>query len=441
MWRFGLGTLVLGFLLVSQASGQSGTTTAQTALRDAIARQAKDVNESVVHWRRDIHEHPELGNREVRTAKLVADHLESLGLEVRRKVAYTGVVAVLRGGKPGPVVALRADMDALPVTEQVDLPFASKVRATYNGQEVGVMHACGHDNHTAILLGAATVLSRMKNDLPGTVVFLFQPAEEGPPEGEEGGAALMLREGAFADPRPEAVFGLHVFPGPAGTVTYRSGGALAAADELRITVRGKQTHAAWPWAGVDPIVTAAQIIVGLQTVVSRQLELTQAPAVVSIGMIHGGVRHNIIPDEVELRGTIRTLSPEMRTEAHERVRRIAEQIARSAGATAEVTIPLGLPVTMNDPDLTQRMVPTLRWAAGTENVSTAPPKLGAEDFSYFAEEVPGLYVSLGVTPPTQDPATAAPNHSPLFEADESALIVGVRTMAGLATDYMALARP
>lgn len=298
------------------------------------------------------------------------------------------------------------------------------------------MHACGHDNHTAILMGAATVLAGMRDDLPGTVVFVFQPAEEGAPEGEEGGAALMLREGAFADPEPEAAFALHVFPGRAGTLTYRTGGALAAADELRIKVKGRQTHAAWPWSGIDPIVAASQIVMGLQTVVSRQLELTKAPAVVSIGMIHGGVRHNIIPDEVELRGTIRTLSPDMREEAHERVRHTAEQIARSTGAEADVDIILGVPVTVNDPDLTLQMVPTLEWAAGAENVSMAPPKLGAEDFAFFAQECPSLYVSMGVTPPDQDPTTAAPNHSPLFEADESALIVGVRTMAALAVDYM-----
>ena len=401
-----------------------------------LAQKVAAVEPQVVEWRRDLHAHPELGNREFRTARLVAAHLRQLGLEVRSEVAHTGVIGVLRGGKPGPVVGLRADMDGLPVTEQVDLPFASKERSEYNGAEVGVMHACGHDNHVAILMGVASVLTGMRDDLPGTVMFLFQPAEEGAPEGEEGGAELMLREGAFADPKPQAVFGLHVFPGLVGEITYRPGGALAAADQLHIVVQGKQTHAAWPWRGVDPIVVASQIVLGLQTVVSRQLDLTEAPAVVSIGMIHGGVRGNIIPDQVELTGTIRTLSPTMRTEAHARVRHTAETIALASGATAAVRIDLGYPVTMNDAELTAAMLPTLQWAAGADRVVLAPPKLGAEDFSYFAEQCPGLYIGLGVTPAGDDPTAAAPNHSPLFFADEAALPVGVRALAGLAVDYM-----
>jgi amidohydrolase len=407
-------------------------------LRERIARQVSAMETQIIEWRRDLHAHPELGNREFRTAGVIADHLRGLGLEVRTEVAHTGVIGVLRGGKPGPVVGLRADMDGLPVTEQVDLPFASQQRTEYNGEQVGVMHACGHDNHMAILMAVAEVLASMQADLPGTVKFLFQPAEEGAPDGEEGGAELMLREGAFDDPTPVAVFGLHVFPGPVGTITYRPGGTLAAADELHIVVKGKQTHAAWPWRGVDPIVVASQSVLGLQTVVSRQLDLSEAAAVVSIGMIHGGVRSNIIPDEVKLTGTIRTLSPRMRLQAHALVRHTVENIAVAGGAEADVTIELGYPVTMNDPELTASMLPTLQWAAGAEQVSLAPAKLGAEDFSYFAEKCPGLYISLGVTPPALDLSAAAPNHSPLFVADEAALPVGVRALAGLAVDYMLL---
>jgi amidohydrolase len=407
-------------------------------LRERIARQVSAMETQIIEWRRDLHAHPELGNREFRTAGVIADHLRGLGLEVRTEVAHTGVIGVLRGGKPGPVVGLRADMDGLPVTEQVDLPFASQQRTEYNGEQVGVMHACGHDNHMAILMAVAEVLASMQADLPGTVKFLFQPAEEGAPDGEEGGAELMLREGAFDDPTPVAVFGLHVFPGPVGTITYRPGGTLAAADELHIVVKGKQTHAAWPWRGVDPIVVASQIVLGLQTVVSRQLDLSEAAAVVSIGMIHGGVRSNIIPDEVKLTGTIRTLSPRMRLQAHALVRHTVENIAVAGGAEADVTIELGYPVTMNDPELTASMLPTLQWAAGAEQVSLAPAKLGAEDFSYFAEKCPGLYISLGVTPPALDLSAAAPNHSPLFVADEAALPVGVRALAGLAGDYRLL---
>jgi amidohydrolase len=327
-------------------------------------------------------------------------------------------------------------MDALPVTEMVDLPFASIVRTDYNGQEVGVMHACGHDNHVAILMGVAEVLSRMRDDLPGSVKFLFQPAEEGAPAGEEGGADLMIREGAFDNPRPDAVFGLHVFPETVGTIHYKPGGFMASSDGLRIVVKGRQTHGAIPWGGVDPIVVASQIVLGLQTVVSRQLNITESAAIVSIGSIHGGVRGNIIPEEVVLDGTIRALSPENRRRAHEAVRRTAEGIAASAGATAEVYILYGYPVTVNDPDLTARMVPTLRRVAGAERVVESHAKTTAEDFSYFAQEAPGLYFSLGVTPVDVDPATAPKNHSPYFFADEAALMVGVRSLANLAVDYL-----
>lgn len=402
----------------------------------AVDGGVEDVTPRVVSWRRDIHQHPELGNREFRTAKLVAAHLRALDIEVREGVAHTGVVGVLRGGRPGGVVALRADMDALPVTEMVDLPFASKVRTTYNGQEVGVMHACGHDNHVAILMGAAEVLSGVRDQLPGSVVFIFQPAEEGPPAGEEGGADLMIREGALENPAPEAIFALHVFPGPSGRITYRAGGMMAAADTLRITVRGRQTHGAMPWGGVDPIAVSAQIINSLQTITSRQMNLTTAPSVITIGMINGGVRENIIPDEVTMGGTIRTLDPKHRTDIHERIRRTAENIAEASGAEAEVTITSGVPVTWNDPALTARMAPTLQRVARNGNAAVGTATTAAEDFSFFQQKIPGVYFGLGVTPDGVDPATVPVNHSPYFFADEAALPIGVRSMAHLVVDYL-----
>src|SRR6266850_674927 len=336
----------LAFLLIVAFNS---SLVAQSSRLDAeIDRRAAQVEGKVVEWRRDIHAHPELSNREVRTAQVVAEHLRALGLEVRTGVAHNGVVGVLRGGRPGPVVALRADMDALPVTEEVDVPFASKVRTQYNGQDVGVMHACGHDAHVAILMGVAEVLAGMRRDLPGTVKFIFQPAEEGVPSGEDGGAEMMIAEGALDDPKPGAIFGLHVFPYPAGQIRYRPGGTMAAADGLRIVVHGRQTHGALPWAGVDPIVVASQIVLGLETIVSRQVDITAAPAVVTIGAINGGVRNNIIPDSVVMIGTIRTFDPAVQRDIHERVRRTAESIAQSAGATAQVTIEPGVPVTYND---------------------------------------------------------------------------------------------
>ena len=399
------------------------------ALSARVDELATEIESRVIEWRRDIHANPELGLQEHRTAGLVAEHLESLGIEVRTGVGGTGVVGVLRGGREGPVVALRADMDALPVTEQADVPFASKVKATWQGREVGVMHACGHDNHVAILMGVASILAEMRDELPGTVKFLFQPAEEGP-----GGAEPMLADGAFEDPRPDAVFGLHVFPAEVGTVMYRQGGMLASADGLRIVVRGTQTHGAMPWGGVDPIVTASHIVVGLQTIVSRQVDLTDSPAIVTIGQIEGGNRGNIIPDSVVMVGTIRTLNPDTRTMVHERVTRLAESVAASQGAVADVQIDLGYPVTVNDPALTQRMLPTLQRVAG-DKVTVMPPTLGAEDFSYFAEEVPGLFLGLGVSPP-EDRSKWHPNHSPLFYTDERALLTGVRTIASLAVDFL-----
>jgi amidohydrolase len=407
---------------------------------DARIQQGVDaVMPRVVEWRRDIHQHPELGNREFRTAALVAEHLRSLGIEVETGVAHTGVVGVLRGGQPGPVVALRADMDALPVTEMVDLPFASRERAEYNGQEVGVMHACGHDNHVAVLMGVAEILEGMRDELPGTVKFIFQPAEEGPPPGEDGGARMMVEEGVLNNPAPEAIFALHVgvVPRPAGHISYRPAGIMAAADNLTITVHGRQTHGAMPWGGVDPIAVSAQIVNGLQTIASRQSNLVTAPVVVTIGTINGGIRHNIIPDSVVMTGTIRTLDPEMRRDVHDRIRRTAEMIAAAAGATADVLIEEGAPVTYNDPELTARMAPTLERVAGPGNVTVGALTMGAEDFAYFQEEIPGLYFFLGVVPEGQDLSTVPANHSPYFFADEAALPVGVRAMTQLAIDYLA----
>ena len=405
-----------------------------------IDRRAAQVESKVIAWRRDIHEHPELSNRETRTAELVAAHLRSLGLEVRTGVAKTGVVGVLRGGRPGPVVALRADMDALPVTEEVDLPFASKVRTTFNGQDVGVMHACGHDAHVAMLMGAAEVLAAMRRELPGTIKFIFQPAEEGAPAGERGGAQVMIEEGVLEDPKPGAIFGLHVFPYPAGEIRYRSGGIMAAADAFRIVVRGRQTHGALPWAGVDPIVVSSQIVLGLQTITSRQVDLTTAPAVVTVGAINGGVRFNIIPDSVVMLGTIRTFDTAMRNDIHQRLRRTVESIAQSAGATTQIVIDTTTAVTYNDPALTEKMLPTLRAVAGPNRLAIAAPTTTAEDFARYQQRIPGMFFFLGITPRGTDPAKVAPNHSPRFFVDEAALPTGVRALARLAVDYLSAAR-
>jgi amidohydrolase len=418
------------------APGAASAQTPKGDLATEIDHRAAGVEKRVTAWRRDIHEHPELSNREFRTARLVARHLEEIGLEVRSGVAHTGVVGVLRGGRPGPAVALRADMDALPVSEEVDLPFASKVRTTYLGREVGVMHACGHDAHTAILLGVADVLAGARERLPGTVVFLFQPAEEGAPPGEKGGAKMMLAEGAFDDPQPDAVFGLHVVPQHrVGEIAFTAGGAMASSDRLTIRVKGRQTHAAYPWLGVDPIAVASRIVLALVAIPARRVD-ARIPAIVSIGAIHGGVRHNIIPDEVELLGTIRALDPELRSELHAKVRSTAVDIARSFGAEAEVDITLGYPITENDPDLSARMLPSLERIAGRDRVIRALPRTGAEDFAFFQERAPGLYLWLGVRPSGVSEDEAAPNHSPRFFVDESALLLGVRTLAGLAVDFL-----
>jgi amidohydrolase len=396
------------------------------------------VEARVIADRRDIHQNPELGNREFRTSKLVADRLRELGIETKTGIAHTGVVGLLRGSQPGRVVALRADMDALPVREEVDVPFASRVRTTYDGNEVGVMHACGHDAHVAILLGVAEVLVKMRDQIRGSVKFIFQPAEEGAPQGEEGGAELMVKEGVLDNPKVDAIFGLHVGSRiHVGQIGYKPGGAMAAVDTLRIVVRGRQTHGAYPWLGVDPIVVASQIVLGLQTIPSRQMESTLAPTIVTIGIIRGGVRNNIIPDEVEMIGTLRSLDLGMREQLHQRVRRTAELIAASGGAKAEVMITRGYPITYNDPAITEKMLPTLRRVAGEKNVLPAPATLGAEDFSFYQEKVPGLFFWLGTRPIDQSEREAPSNHSPRFYVDESGLLLGVKALASCAIDYLA----
>ena len=428
-----LAFVCLTGVLPSAAPAQTPDLRAQ-ALERVVAVEPK-----VVAWRRDIHQHPELGNREKRTAGLVADHLRALGLEVRTGVAHTGVVGLLRGGRPGPVVLLRADMDALPVTERVDVPFASKVRAEYNGEEVGVMHACGHDTHTAILMGVAEVLAGVKDRIPGTVKFVFQPAEEGAPEGEEGGAELMVKEGVLTNPNVDAAFALHIDSRrPIGNIYYTPGATYSSSDDFRILVKGKQTHGAAPWNGIDPIVVSAHIITALQTIVSRQMNLPERPAVVTVGKVRAGVRSNIIPEEAELVGTVRALHPDDRKAIHERLTRTATNVAESMGATAEVTIPFthDYPVTMNDEKLTAAMVPVLRSVAGEDRVHSSRPRTTAEDFSFFAQEVPGLYIGLGGRPADVAEADAPDHHTPDFFIDDSGLGLGVRAMTAMALHYL-----
>ncbi|WP_242167037.1 MULTISPECIES: amidohydrolase [unclassified Pseudomonas] len=433
-WVFGMLCGLASSAVIAASSGQESA-------REEIAAQAKILEPALLETRRDIHAHPELGNTETRTAELVAKQLRELGLEVKTGVARTGVVAILKGALPGPTVALRADMDALPVKEVANLPFASKAKGTYLGKEVDVMHACGHDAHTAILLSTAKILTGMRDRLPGTVVFYFQPAEEGPsdfiPDGKNTwGAKMMVQEGVMKAPKPDAVFGLHVWAGvPAGQIAYRPGPTLASSDDLRIKILGKQTHAGRPWDGIDPITVGAQTIVGLQTVVSRRTDISSFPSVVSIGTINGGTRYNIIPESVDMSGTIRSYDYGIRQKLHADVRQTVEKIAESGGAKAEVTIIEKYDPTINNPALTEKMLPSLRWAA-KDDVVQGPLVGGAEDFSFYAKEAPGLFVFLGVTPRDQDMSKAAPNHNPGFFVDESALVVGVRTLASLATDYL-----
>lgn len=412
---------------------------AHGAQRAEVAAAAQRLQGKVVEWRRDIHQHPELGNREVRTAALVADHLRALGLEPKTGIATTGVTAVLKGGRPGPRIALRADMDALPVTERVDVPFASKATATFRGETVGVMHACGHDAHTAILMGVVEALVAMRDKLPGEVLFVFQPAEEGPPDGEEGGAEEMLAQGIFRDFRPDAVFGLHVVSNlGAGKIGVRKGPLMAASDRFNIVVNGRQTHGSMPWGGIDPIVAAADVIGTAQTIVSRRQNISKLPVVVTFGVIKGGVRYNIIPDSVELVGTIRTFDAGMREQVFADLRNVAQSVAHAHGATAVAQVPdqKGNPVTVNDPALTERMLPSLEKVVGAGNVVDPGLTMGAEDFSFYAREVPGLFFFVGATPRDKDPVTAASNHSPEFYLDESALDVGLRALLQVALDYL-----
>jgi len=406
-------------------------------IEDAIEREAKGVEAQMIAWRQDIHQHPELGNSEVRTSALVASHLRQLGQQVREKIAHTGVIAFISGSKPGPVIALRADMDALPVTEEVDVPFRSKVTATWNGREVGVMHACGHDAHTAILMAAATAFSRLREQLPGTIKLFFQPAEEGLPIGQEGGAQLMIKEGALEDPKPQAIFGLHVTSGlNTGKIAYRPGPAMAGSD-TRITVRGRQTHGAMPWQGIDPIVVGAQIVLALQTIQSRQVDVTKAPSVLTIGAFNGGNRHNIIPDTIEMQGTLRTFDPEMRNFIMRRVGETAAAIAQSGGAEALVEWGAdGYMPLVNHTRLTQHMLPTLRRVVGADNVVEGRHVMASEDFSFFAKEVPALYFNVGITPTDTPAFKAAPNHSPRFKIDEAGMLVGLRSLVHVSFDYL-----
>jgi amidohydrolase len=406
-------------------------------LQAKLDQQSKDIESKVIEWRRHFHQYPELSNRETKTGAYIAEHLKSLGLEVQYPVAKTGVVAILKTGRPGPVIALRADIDALPVTERNSLPFASKEKVVFNGQETGVMHACGHDSHTAILMGVAEILTKNKADLKGTIKFFFQPAEEGAPAGEEGGAALMVKEGVLDNPKVDAIFGMHISSmTPLGSITYRPGGLLAASDSWSITVKGRQAHGSAPWMGVDPIVVSAQIINGLQTIISRQSELTKEAAVITVGRIQSGIRENIIPEEAFMAGTIRTLDAGMQDKIHEKIRLTATKIAESAGATAEVTIRRGYPITYNDPALTEKMFTSLERAAGKENTFRINASTGAEDFSFFQQKVPGLFFFVGALPSGQDPATAPSHHTPDFMIDEKGFLTGIKAMLNVTVDYM-----
>ncbi len=423
------GSILIFFSFTSNSS--------KTTLESKIEDLAVQVESKMIEWRHHLHEHPELSNREYKTAEYIAIHMENLGLEVQTGVAHTGVVAILRGGKPGPVVALRADMDALPVPERVDLPWASKAKGIYNDEEVPVMHACGHDMHTAILMGAAEVLTQMKSELKGTVKFIFQPAEEGVPKGEDGGASLMIKEGVLKNPDAEVIFGLHIAAGiHVGNVNYKPGGAMASSNSFEITIHGKQSHGARPWASIDPIVTAAQIINNAQTIVSRSLPLTKEGAVVSFGSVHGGVRSNIIPEEVKLVGTIRALDNEMRQTIINRLETIVQNTAESNGATADLSINEGYPITYNDIELTKKMIPTLKDVLGDEQVNLAPAVTGAEDFSFYQKEIPGLFFWLGGCPLDVPEEEAAPHHTPDFYVDDSGMIYGVKAMSRLVVDYM-----
>lgn len=405
---------------------------AQAPIASTINAACDKVTPKVIEWRRHLHQYPELSNREFKTAAFIEAHLRKLGIEVRTKVAKTGVVGILKGGKPGPVIGLRADMDALPVHERVDLPYASKEKADYLGTEVDVMHACGHDSHVAMLMGTAEVLSSMRSEVPGTVVFIFQPAEEGPPGDEEGGAPLMIKEGVMDNPKIDMIFGIHISSGlEAGKIEYKSGAFMASSDWFSVRVKGKQSHGSQPWASIDPIVVSSQIINGLQTIVSRQEDLTKAPVVVTVGKINGGVRENIIPEEISFSGTIRTLDSKMQTDVHERIRRTATKIAEASGATAEVSISTKTLVTVNTPELTAKAIPLLELAAGSGNVNKTEWRTGAEDFSYYGQKAPALFFNVGGRSPAIQESEAFPHHTPDFRIDDSRLDVGVKAFCQL----------
>lgn len=412
-------------------------TTSNAQLQQQINAAIDKIESKCTTWRRQLHQYPELGNREFNTAKLVAAHLRSLGMEVTEGVGKTGVVGLLRGGKPGPCIALRADIDALPVTERVDIPYASREKTTYNGQEVGVMHACGHDTHVAILMSVAEVLAGVKKDLQGTVKFIFQPAEEGPPPGEEGGASLLVREGVMENPKVDAIFGLHINSAiEVGQIQYKPGAFMAAADQFSIKVKGKGSHGSQPWLGVDPIVVAAKIIDGLQLIVSRESELTKGPVIITVGRVSGGVRWNIIPDSAQMEGTIRTFDNEMQRQVHEKIKKTARLIAEASGAEAEVNIDTKTLVTYNDPALVKKMLPSLQTAAGAGQVSEREWVTGAEDFSYYGTKAPAFFFYLGGMPKGNDPARAAPHHTPDFYVDDSGMKTGIKAMCQLVVDYM-----
>ena len=403
--------------------------------REIEAATAK-IMPQVIEWRRYLHQHPELGNREVETAKYVAENLRKLGIEVKTGIAKTGVVGILKGGQPGPVIGLRADMDGLPVTERVNVPYRSTVKAEYNGQTVGVMHACGHDTHVAMLLGSATVLSGMKDKIKGTVVFIFQPAEEGAPAGETGGASDMVKEGVMDNPKIDAIFGIHINSATEiGQIKYKSGAEMAASDWFSIKVRGVQSHGAYPWQGIDPIAVSTEIYTGLQMIVSRQSELPKAPVIITVGKMTAGVRENIIPEEVVMAGTIRTLDTEMQNEVHEKIRRTATKIAESMGATAEVTIDRKTPVTYNTPELVKKMLPSLEKAAGSGNVIDAEWVTGAEDFAFYGAKAPAFFFFVGGMPKGNDPKKAPSHHTPDFLIDDSRLDVGVKAFCNIVFDY------
>jgi len=404
---------------------------------EKISKLSDKIEQKVIEWRRHVHQNPELSNREFETAKYIEAHLRNLGISVQTGVAKTGVVGILKGKKPGKVVALRADIDALPVTERNDLPFKSNVRSTYNGKETGVMHACGHDSHVAILMGVAEVLSQMKSELHGTIKFIFQPAEEGAPKGEEGGAELMVKEGVLKNPDVDAIFGLHIAAGlDAGKITYKSGGIMAASQSYQIDVMGKQAHGSRPWASVDPIVASAQIINGLQTIISRESELTKEGAVITVGMINAGIRSNIIPEKATIVGTIRTLDYGMQDFINKRMKEMVPDIAKAFRAEASIEIDKGYPITFNHIELTSQMLPTLQRIALKENVIEVDAITGAEDFSFFQQKVPGLYFFLGGKPLDLSPEKAAGHHTPDFILDESGFVLGVKTLSALALDYL-----